>query len=953
MAVAILFIVLLYIGFIECMDLRLSLGVKLEHNHNYYPVVVTLKEPLIYQVNHIDLFLVYDISGSMAGDRAENLKSALKLVIDALDSKDRLSLIPFGTNAQTILDMKYMNSENKNYAHNLVDKQSIGGGTYFVYAIRELVKGIKSVRKDKDSGRVQSVIFLTDGEDLQGRYGRELLIQELGQERSNYDFTVSTFGFSSESKADTLVQFSDSRDGGYYSIKNLIKVKDYVLNVIGGMRTTSYRFVRFVVKSKFSIEKVYGQSHLSNCTISPDKKTMENTIFQFITGRDYNYVLLLNIPNNINIGDKILTVDAQFYDFHGYSYKTSNYLLFYHAIGCFNCYKEEYCRVWSMEAIEKVISSRNAQTLQNDINQIRNYCDDYLNKNISDSLDQTLSYIKDFKNENLNYMYGVISEGFLRRDGMNIWYSNEYQNELMNDFLYQRDSRYYWERFHVPYWKVQTLRLIHRVTGVPLQFIYIIIVTSICIPLSFISLLFKDKQRLIFNMVAGLVIQIALFDVAFLNVFISCVTVYLMLRFTKIHGGPILFTLFFYLILVHIFHYYYYGQNLDFGASPFLFMFAIAKITFFTYAVRERKVNPAKFINQYHRYCITDENFPNFVEFLSYIYFFPSAIYGPCFQIKDYLNYVYNKEEYRRMNIKNEIKKGVIRIVIGYGLITLYYFLKYNTYFQFGIFKIYEYLASDDILAQNVLIRFFLIYVYCVFVKIFIYGFFQLIYGIFETTGVAYSEPITLQNLRGGDDYVLDLSDKKGHCGNILKSDLGYNIGDAINNFNRSIHIYLKYCVYIRIIFLPHSWIKNYFIAAIFVYIFAALWCGIYVGIYFFFATACIYYQLHFNLELFGFYDWLDNEHIALKIVFAVINQYLLSMIFNMLFLYKVDMSWCYLRNFFYIPFVLIVILYLVSLFLRLSGFKKGIAEEKKKNRSKNKKTSYIDQPLLKKSRIN
>jgi hypothetical protein len=718
------------------------------------------------------------------------------------------------------------------------------------------------------------------------------------------------------------------------------------------MRTTSYRFVRFVVKSKFNIEKVYGQSHLSNCTISPDKKTMDNTIFQFITGRDYNYVLLLNIPNNINIGDKILTVDAQFYDFHGYSYKTSNYLLFYHAIGCFNCYKEEYCRVWSMEAIEKVISSHNAQTLQSDINQIRDYCDDYLNKNISDSLSQTLSYIQNFKPENLNYMYGVISEGFLRRDGMNIWYSNEYQNELMNDFLYKRDSRYYWERFHVPYWKVQTLRLIHRVTGVPLQFIYIIIVTSLCIPLSFISLLFKDKQRLIFNMVAGLVIQIALFDVAFLNVFIACVTVYLMLRFTKVHGGPILFTLFFYLILVHIFHFYYYGQTLDFGASPFLFMFAIAKITFFTYAVRERKVNPAKFINQYHRYCITDENFPNFIEFLSYIYFFPSAIYGPCFQIKDYLNYVYNKEEYRRMNIKTEMKKGAIRIAIGYGLIVLYYFLKYNTYFQFGIFKIYEYLASDDILAQNIVIRFLLIYLYSIFIKIFIYGFFQLIYGIFETTGVAYTEPITLQNLRGGDDYVLDLSDKKGHCGNILKSDLGYNIGDAINNFNRSIHIYLKYCVYIRIIFLPNSWIKNYFIAAIFVYIFAALWCGIYVGIYFFFTAACIYYQLHFNLELFGFYDWLDNEHIALKIVFTVINQYLLSMIFNMLFLYKVEMSWCYLRNFYYIPFVIILILYGISLFLRLSGYRRGKAEEKKKNRSKNKKTSYIDQPLLKKSRV-
>lgn len=103
-----------------------------------------------------------------------------------------------------------------------------------------------------------------------------------------------------------------------------------------------------------------------------------------------------------------------------------------------------------------------------------------------------------------------------------------------------------------------------------------------------------------------------------MNVFISSCVVYLALRFTKIHGGPILFILFGYLILVHVFHFYFYGQTLDFGASSFLFMFAIAKITFFTYAVRERKVGPSHFINQYHRYCITDEKFPNFLEFLSY-----------------------------------------------------------------------------------------------------------------------------------------------------------------------------------------------------------------------------------------------------------------------------------------------------------------------------------------------
>ena len=952
MVVNIIFFLSIFFGFIKSMDIRLSLGKKL-HPSNQYPLVVTLREPLIFEINNIDLFLVYDVSGSMSGDREIYLKEALNLVIKALRSKDRLTLIQFESNAKTVLDGLYMNHDNKLYAQKVVNETNIYGGTSFSSAISELVKGIKAIGPNKKNGRVMSVIFLTDGES--GENCRTVINNQLGDDKENYDFTVNTFGFSHESKSPNLVDFSDSRDGAFYAINSfsLGKAKDYVLNVIGAMRSTSYRFVKMDIKSKYEVDKVYGEKHLSNYTISADKKTITNKIYQFITGKDYSYVFLVNIPDSVKKGEKIFTVKVKFYDFNGYSYITSNYLLFYEAVGCFNCYKEEYCRVLAMEAIENntAQSQRNADTFQANMNLIKGYCGDDLNKNISKALDNVLNYTLNKSNGAENYMYGVASEGILKRGGMNIWYSNEYQYELINDFLYHQDTRHYWERFHVPYWKIKLLRQIHRVTGVPLQFIFILLVTTLCIPLSYISAVFLNGTgRLVFNMVFGLIIQIALFDVAFLNVFISCSIVYFMLRFTKIHGGPILFTLFGYLMLVHIFHFYYYGQNLDFGASPFLFMFAIAKITFFTYAVRERNVNPAKFINQYHRYCITDENFPNFIEFLSYTYFFPSAIYGPCFQIKDYLNYIYHREEYQRMNLRNEMKKGFIRVGVGYAAIALYYYLKYNTYFQFGIFKIYEYLASDDVLAINIILRFLLIYAYSIFIKLFIYGFFQLIYGIFMTTGVAYYEEVVLENLKGGPDFVLDLSDKKGHCGNILKSDFGYNIGDAINNFNRSIHIYLKYCVYIRIIFLPHSWIKNYFIAAIFVFIFAALWCGIYIGMYFFFAAACIIYQLHFNLELFGFYDWLDNAHIAIKIIFTVLVQYVLSMIFCMLFLYKIDMTWCYLRNYYYMPFVIVVVLYLVSLAFRLSGFHKEKGEEKKRNRSKTKTRAAKKEGLLSKN---
>ena len=82
----------------------------LSENH---PLIITLKEPLIKELNPIDLFVVFDISASMKGDRIDQLKKALNLIIDALNYNDRLSLISFSTKAETLSELKYMNDNEK------------------------------------------------------------------------------------------------------------------------------------------------------------------------------------------------------------------------------------------------------------------------------------------------------------------------------------------------------------------------------------------------------------------------------------------------------------------------------------------------------------------------------------------------------------------------------------------------------------------------------------------------------------------------------------------------------------------------------------------------------------------------------------------------------------------------------------------------------------------------
>ena len=84
-----------------------------------------------------------------------------------------------------------------------------------------------------------------------------------------------------------------------------------------------------------------------------------------------------------------------------------------------------------------------------------------------------------------------------------------------------------------------------------------------------------------------------------------------------------------------------------------------------------------------------------------------------------------------------------------------------------------------------------------------------------------------------------------------------------------------------------------------------------------------------------------------MKILFTVITQYLLSMIFAMLFLYKLEMTWCYLRNFYYMPFIIVLILYGISLGLRITGYRKEKVATNKQNRGKKKGSSSIDEKLL------
>ena len=165
------------------------------------PLVVNLfapesKEETKQRVS-ADLICVIDISGSMSGEKIHLVRESLKVLVDMMDPKDRISLILFSSDAKLYYDLNYLTSENKIKLKNLINEINAYGGTNIANGLKiaiDILKKEKSQAKT-DAGHSSSVLLLSDGcdnylDDVQ--LGEKLKSFTKGEGLS---FTLNTFGY--------------------------------------------------------------------------------------------------------------------------------------------------------------------------------------------------------------------------------------------------------------------------------------------------------------------------------------------------------------------------------------------------------------------------------------------------------------------------------------------------------------------------------------------------------------------------------------------------------------------------------------------------------------------------------------------------------------------------------------------------------------------------------------
>ena len=294
---------------ISSADLSISRTTRIfpeKHNNlKLTPFLVSLSsEDIFKKVKNVDLICIIDVSGSMKGDKIDLVKESLISLVNLMTKDDRLALIPFASSASSNrFNLDYMTSDNQKAVKNFINSLTASGGTYIYSGLKA---GLDLLNDNYQSGeRIASMILLSDGVD-KSNANSESKFREALKSKSDYIFTLHSFGYGESHDAELMNRISKIRYGGYFFIRQLSMVQEALVEIYGSLSTVNKINVNLTIKSNFDIKYYNG--------IEDDFTLADNTfnikIYHFVYGKKYNYELLIDVPENTEKGTIILTATA-------------------------------------------------------------------------------------------------------------------------------------------------------------------------------------------------------------------------------------------------------------------------------------------------------------------------------------------------------------------------------------------------------------------------------------------------------------------------------------------------------------------------------------------------------------------------------------------------------------------------------------------------------------------
>jgi Ca-activated chloride channel family protein len=177
----------------------------------------------------LNLSLVLDKSGSMQGEKIQNLRQAAKLVVDRLTPQDMISIVAFSDRKYLIADSQPV--ADKEALQKKIDRIRDGGGTAISGGMSQ---GLAELEKALSPDRVSRMLLLTDGQT----FGDEKQCKKLAQKAGDKGVVVNALGLGDDWNEDLLDDIAEASGGVADFIDSPDKIVAFFEQAVQSMQDT-------------------------------------------------------------------------------------------------------------------------------------------------------------------------------------------------------------------------------------------------------------------------------------------------------------------------------------------------------------------------------------------------------------------------------------------------------------------------------------------------------------------------------------------------------------------------------------------------------------------------------------------------------------------------------------------------------------------------------------------
>ncbi|MEK6681796.1 MAG: VWA domain-containing protein [Nitrospirota bacterium] len=192
-----------------------------------------------------NLALLLDRSGSMDGRKIENLREAVKNVVDSLSEKDRISIVIFDDEVEVLLSNQA--PTDKAGIKNKIDDIIPRGGTQISDGLK---KAIEEIKKGASKDMVSRILLLTDGET----WDDEKKCEELSAEAKKAGVSITAVGLGDEWNENLLISIGEKSGGDSYWIEKPEDIMARFTSEVAGLRDVVATNLNVIYKLSKGVE---------------------------------------------------------------------------------------------------------------------------------------------------------------------------------------------------------------------------------------------------------------------------------------------------------------------------------------------------------------------------------------------------------------------------------------------------------------------------------------------------------------------------------------------------------------------------------------------------------------------------------------------------------------------------------------------------------------------------